>query len=335
LPHLVDRAVAFLEKALHESGGQVENDLSFLVGEELPVISVESEEGSVVRRRHRSYKSYVSHRTYVEGDRRSASFFRKSRHVSRAAAFYLLALLLSQSSARAEDPLQKETVEFFPLALDGTIALENTDGSIHIYGWYEPRVRLAAVRKAYTDARLQQVRVATKAAPAALIVRTIIPKASGLFADRSGTVDYTLTVPEPARLKLKLVNGEITLDGLRGAEVELALVNGRITALNCYTQVRARSENGAMEAFFEWWENSAASFDYVLRHGRIGIRLPAGARFRVRARTGNGRIHQEFKFAVPIETGPGQTLEGETAPHPAVSLDLSTGGGNISIDAIR
>jgi len=90
-----------------------------------------------------------------------------------------------------------------------------------------------------------------------------------------------------------------------------------------------------MEAFFEWWENSAASFDYVLRHGRIGIRLPAGARFRVKARTGNGNIHQEFKFAAPIEMGPGQTLEGETAPHPAVSLDLSTGGGNISIDAIR
>ncbi|HSU87039.1 MAG TPA: hypothetical protein VLI42_09935, partial [Chthoniobacterales bacterium] len=36
LPHLVDGAVAFLEKAVRESGGQVENDLSFLVGEELP-----------------------------------------------------------------------------------------------------------------------------------------------------------------------------------------------------------------------------------------------------------------------------------------------------------
>jgi hypothetical protein len=274
-------------------------------------------------------------RTHAERNRRSASFLRKSSRVSRGAAFYFLVLLLSQNGAGAEPPLQKESVAFFSLALEGTIALENTDGSIHIYSWYEPRVRLAAVRKAYTEARLQQVRVATKAAPAALIVRTIIPKASGLFADRSGTVDYTLTVPEPARLKLKLASGEITLEGLRGAEVELALVNGRITALNCYARVRARSENGAMEAFFEWWENLPASFDYVLQHGRIGIRLPAGARFRVNARTGSGRIHQEFKFAAPANAGPGQTLKAETAPNPPVSLDLSTGGGNISLDAVR
>ena len=142
------------------------------------------------------------------------------------------------SVALAEDPLQNETEEFFPLPLNGTVTLENTDGSIHIYGWSEPRVRLAALRKAYTQPRLQQIRVETRAGPAALAVRTIIPKATGFFADRSGTVDYTLNVPEPARLKLKLANGEITLDGLRGAHVDLELVNGRIVALNCYAHVR-------------------------------------------------------------------------------------------------
>lgn len=219
--------------------------------------------------------------------------------------------------------------------MDGTIELANTDGSIQIYGWDEARVRLATLRKAYTEPRLEQVRVTTKAEPAALIVRTIIPKASGLFADRSGTVDYTLTVPETARLKLKLANGEIILQGLRGAEVDLALVNGRIMALNCYAQVRARSQNGVMEAFFDWWENLPATFDYVLQRGRIGVRLPATARFRVNARTGEGRIDEEFELAAPVNLGPGQTLEAASASDALMSLGLKTGGGNISIDAIR
>src|SRR5204863_6622607 len=106
---------------------------------------------------------------------------------------------------------------------------------------------------------------------------------------------------------------------LRGANADVELVNGRITALNCYAQVRASSSNGVMEAVFEWWENLPAMFDYALQRGRIGVRLPGGARFRVNARTGNGRIHQEFKFGAPVNVGPGQVLEGATVPDAPVS----------------
>ena len=251
--------------------------------------------------------------------------------------FPILAGLLVGSSAvvRAEVPLREQSEQFFPLALNGTITLENTDGSIHIYGWNEPRVRLAALCKAYSASRLRQIRVETRAEPAILAVRTVVPKVSGWFADRSGTVDYTLTVPAAAQLRLKLANGEVVLQGLRGAKVDIALVNGRITALNCYAQIRANSSNGVMEAFFEWWENLPAKFDYALQRGRIGVRLPAGARFRVDARSDNGRIHQEFKFGAPADVGPGQVLEAATVPDAPVSLGLRTGSGNISLDAIR
>lgn len=320
-PHLVDGAVASLEEALRESEGEIENDLG-LLGEELSVISMWWKKRNVARKGHRSYKSYVSYRTHVE----------PNRFLS---ALLLLALFLSQSSGCAKRPLQEQSEQFFPLARGGFITLENTDGSIHVYGWDEPRVRLAALRRAYTGPRLEQVRIETIAEEAALTVRTIVPKASGLFADRSGTVDYTLTVPESARLKLKLVNGEISLQGLRGAEVDLELGNGRIIALNCYAQVRARSKNGVLEAFFEWWENLPATFDYALERGRIGVRLPRNARFRVDARTGDGWIHQQFGFGAPAKIGSGQSLEAATAPDAPVSLGLRTGGGNISLDAIR
>jgi hypothetical protein len=210
------------------------------------------------------------------------------------------------------------------------------------HGWLDPRLRLdeprvplTALRKAYTESRLHQIRADTRSQPASLTVRTIIPAASDLFADRSGTIDYTVTVPETAQLKLKLVNGDVTLHGLRGGRANIELVNGRIIALNCYARVQARSVNGALEVFYEWWENLRAAFDYTLQHGRIDASLPSEARFAVDAATSNGWIHDGFKFNSPTNVGPGQCLKTASARDALVSLGLRTGGGNISLNVVR
>ncbi len=250
------------------------------------------------------------------------------------AAKLLLALVLAAPNLRAEDPLLAQTEEFFPLPLNGAITLENSGGSFHIFGWYEPRVRLVAVRRAYTAARLAEIRVEKKLDPSALAVRTVIPPASGLFADRSGTVDYILNVPEMAHLRVQLGTGEVLVQGLRGGHAEIELTNGRVVAANCFAEVRAHSTNGVLEVFYEWWENLPASFDFTLRHGRLGARLPAGAQFRVDAQTTNGRIGNGFGFK-PETHEPGQSLQGATAPEPPVTLKFRTGGGNISIDSWR
>jgi len=244
-------------------------------------------------------------------------------------------LVLSIAGASAEQPLQLQTEQFFSLPLDGSLTIDNTDGSIHVFGWYEPRVRVATLRQAYSEARLHQIRVETSPGPASLAVRTIIPSAHRLFADRSGTVHYTVTAPETAQLSLKLANGEISLQGLRGGHAQVEFVNGRLFLLNCYARVEARSVNGAMDVFFDWWENLPAAIDFFLQHGRIGARLPAAARFRVAARTAQGGIHNGFGFRAATGAGAEQTLGGATAADPPVSLGLLTGGGNISIEAIR
>jgi hypothetical protein len=243
----------------------------------------------------------------------------------------LAALLCFSENAFAEQPLQMQTENFFSLPLDGTITIDHGDGSIHIFGWYQPRVRLATLRKAYTKARLSQIEVATIAKPASLDIRTIIPKAPGFFADRSGTIDYTLNVPETARLNLKLGNGEISLQGLRGGNAAIDFMNGRLLAINCFAKVRAHSVNGVMEVFFEWWENLPATFNYVLERGRIGARLPAVAQFRADAATASGGIENGFGFKKTYP-GNGEALKASTATSPSISLFLRTGGGNISID---
>jgi hypothetical protein len=246
--------------------------------------------------------------------------------------FFASALLVS--CAQRSDPLQAQTEQFFPLPLDGAITLENGGGSIHVYGWYEPRVRLVALRQAYTQRRLRGIRIETKSQPTGLAIRTIIPRPRGFLADRSGTVDYSLNVPEPSHLHLRLRDGEIILSGLRGGSADISLTNGRVTAWNCFARVRGHSVNGVFEAFFQWWENLPARFGYTLGHGRIAVLLPAEARFQVDAQTTNGRIHNDFHLS-PIDSGAGQKLTGATAPNPPLSLGLRTGDGNINVDLVR
>jgi hypothetical protein len=235
----------------------------------------------------------------------------------------------------ANPPLQEQNERFFSLSPGGTLTVNNTDGAIHVYAWNESRVRLAWVRKAYTTARLHQIRVTTRSQPNALFLQTNIPKATGFFADRSGTVEYTLTVPMRTNLTLKLNNGDITLSGLRGGQIGIELVNGWVSAGNCYAQIQARSVQGVMEIFYDWWEDLPAQLQFFLQRGRIMARLPINARFQVNAQAPNGQVNAGFPSFAATTNGSGQKLEGATAPNPSVSLGLRAAGGNITIDAIR
>ncbi len=249
--------------------------------------------------------------------------------------FLIFASAVTLSSGEGAEPLRAESDQSFALPLNGTLILENLDGAIHVYGWNFPKVRVGALCKAYTAHRVREIGYHAEVQATSLHIRTSIPSVSGFLADRSGTVEYSLSVPEAARLRLKQNDGEIILEGLRGGQAEIEFRNGRVTALNCYAEIRARAAQGVMEVFFEWWEDLPATFAYVLGHGRMVARLPSAARFRVMAETGHGSIHHQFPLPAPAPKGAGQVLEGATASPAPISLRLRTGSGNINLNAIR
>ena len=256
-----------------------------------------------------------------------------------AAAWSFASLLIlvacSAADARADAPLEKQTEQFLPLQPGAAVKLVNIDGAIQVFAWREPRLRLATLRRAYTAARLQQLGLTTETRGNQVIIQTVMPEVHGLFADRSGTIDYTVTVPETTPLRLKLRTGEITLHDLRGGSAQIELGNGRLTAWNCFARVEAHAGTGTMQAFFPWWENLAAAFDYHIGYGRLDLRLPPEARFRIEAETADGGIHDEFGLPVRRETQRGQSLRGATEPDPPLSLGLHIRLGNISIDKLR
>src|SRR5437773_7277640 len=123
-----------------------------------------------------------------------------------------IALAASAPWALGRQALEERTEANFAFGRDGAFTLENSDGSIRIYCWKEPKVKLVALRKAYTKPRLDQIQVEINPQPESISVQTRIASAAGFFAERSGTVDYTVIVPETAkREKLRIVNGEIVI----------------------------------------------------------------------------------------------------------------------------
>ena len=250
-------------------------------------------------------------------------------------ASLLIVVVGVAASARADEPLEKQTEQFLALRPGAAVTVVNVDGAIEVFAWREPRLRLATRRRAYTAQRLQQLGLTTETQADGVIIRTVMPAVRGLFADRSGTIDYTVTLPEMTPLRLKLKTGEIILHDLRGGSAQIELGNGRITAWNCFARVEAHARTGTLQAFFPRWENLAAAFDYHVGYGRVDVRLAPAARFRIEAETADGGIHDEFGLAVVHETERGQSLHGATAPDPPLSLGLHISLGNISIDKTR
>src|SRR6476646_11031444 len=129
---------------------------------------------------------------------------------------FVAANLLLAQAALAIEPLEENVEQTYDVDTDVTVTVENTDGSIRVYGADKPEVRFLAIKKAYNAERLAGIVVDVKASRNRIAITTRFPPRENALSDRSGTVDYIIVVPQAARLaELKLSNGELLVDGLR------------------------------------------------------------------------------------------------------------------------
>src|SRR5437879_551875 len=118
-------------------------------------------------------------------------------------SFGLAALFLFAAIASGKEPLEAVEQKSLAVAGDVQITLHLGAGTVHIYGSDENVIRITAMKKAYTKERLDGIKVEVAVTgDTADITTTFPPKPKGLsIADRSGTVDYMLIVPQSCTLK--------------------------------------------------------------------------------------------------------------------------------------
>jgi hypothetical protein len=247
--------------------------------------------------------------------------------------FAITALLLCACASDGAKTLEEITEDTYELSPTGTVTIRNQDGRIYIYGSDGSELKVKVIRKAFSQERLDALKVNVTIDGDDAVIDTVFPpKPEGWStADRSGTVEYLINVPQHCTItKAELANGEIMIDGMRGPSVEAQVGNGRIYARNCFTAARYTLARGGMDIFYGWWERRAFSLAAEIASGNVRVAIPSDANAQVNATTVNGNL--QSRFANPGENLGKQhevTLGDEGAN---AELVLRAVNGNVRID---
>jgi hypothetical protein len=228
--------------------------------------------------------------------------------------------------------LEQRLEETHSLAPTGSLNVKNTDGSIQVYGSDAAELTLKAIKRAYSVERLNGIRVQVTVRDGSASLETIFPPKPKWWrlSDRSGTVDYILIVPQELRmLHLELLNGEVTIAGLRGGKVKASLVNGRMSARNCFADLDYQVVNGAADFYYNWWEKKKFVLRAATADGGIGALLPGNASFRIEAEAPNGQIETNFVRPEPNARSRIKKLKTVIGSDPGPTFQLESRSGNI------
>jgi DUF4097 and DUF4098 domain-containing protein YvlB len=210
----------------------------------------------------------------------------------------LAALLLSFASCGSgSDRTFEETFEqFYTIEPTTDVSIRNRDGIVRVYGSPANEMEVQATKSAYTPKRLKQIGVHVSVHSGSVSIETNFPPKPtwGLF-DRSGTVEYTIVVPQTANiLRLKSGNGEVVVEGMRGQTLNAQLERGRMLARNCFSNAVLSLGRGTLNLTYEWWEPGRFSIQANVANGTALAFLPGSAAFHLIAETADGNIANDF-----------------------------------------
>ena len=242
---------------------------------------------------------------------------------------------LIASSLRAGEVLEDVVERRFPLDPSGTFSLRAIDGTVEIFGNDSPEVKIVAVKKAFSPERLNAIAIRVDARPNVVNIETTPPPVPHHhFSDRSGTVEYTINIPQTARIaRVELPNGNLVIDGMRGASIAANLGSGQLETHNCFCDQTIHVNQGELNVFFDWMEERPISIEAEIEDGNLSARLPTDAAFHMHAVAKQGHVSSDFS---PMENRKGDDSEineviGDDA---TTKLSFRAGEGNIHVSEV-
>jgi hypothetical protein len=239
-------------------------------------------------------------------------------------------LLLCSALAFAVTASAKVTEKFaqtYPLEANGTIHLENVNGSVEIAAWDKAEVSLEAEKSAKEQEGLDRMHLKIESSPRRLSIKTEHEKKWKFWDNMNAQVHYKLMVPAGASLeKIDVVNSGIHVTGLKGT-VNLEAVNGTIEAEGLAGPGRFATVNGSIKVVYA---SLAAQPDISLEtvNGGGTLRLPADAAFQLDAETVNGGTNCDFP--ITLEKSGKRHLRG-TVNGGGLSVKMESVNGGLSI----
>ena len=241
-------------------------------------------------------------------------------------------MLLAQPAPAAAKVLEENVEQKYELDADATLSVSNTDGSIRIYAAETSEILIQATKKAYTVERLQGIVVDVQASRKAVTINTTFPPRKNALSDRSGTVEYIVIVPQAIEItQLKLVNGEVTIEGLRGGSAKAQVKNGWIAGQDCFADLNLTVETGRLDVFYGWWEERKFSVKGSSNRGIVRAFLPSDASVMLNASSETGRIINAFRAEKTGANDTVRSLNTVFGTNAEAAIELKAGSGDIQI----
>lgn len=217
------------------------------------------------------------------------------------------------------------------------INIENPDGSIMVYGANESELTFWATKRAYSQKRLDEIKIKVSAQPGTVSITTEFPpRAKWGLSDRSGTVNYVLVVPQTASIgQMKLQNGELMLKDMRGGLVHADLGNGWVYVQNSFNDLDLSVGMGGIMILFQWWESGNFTAAAKIESGKTLVWLPVDASFHIIAEASTGQLVNDFADPQERSAEPVRTIDKRIGPSPNAAIKLRAAEGNIKITAER
>src|SRR5437868_286119 len=243
---------------------------------------------------------------------------------------------LFANSIGAGEVLEDVVERRFPLDPSGTFSLRAIDGTVEIFGTDSREVTIVATKKAFSVERLNAIAIRVDARPDAVNIETKQPPAPRhRFSDRSGTVEYTINIPQTARItRVELPNGELVIDGMRGASIAANLGRGQLAIHNCFCDQTIHVNQGGLNVFFDWLEERPIAIEAVIEDGNILAHIPTDATFQLRALAKQGHVSSDFSPMESHKRGDASEINEVIGDAPATTLSLRANEGNIHISEV-
>src|SRR5438132_13496080 len=170
-----------------------------------------------------------------------------------ALVLFSLGLLLLIGSLSAGEVLEDVVERRFPLDPSGTFSLRAIDGTVEIFGSDSREVKIVATKKAFSLERWNAIVIRVDARPDAVNIETTPPPTPRhRFSDRSGTVEYTINIPQTARIaRVEMPNDELVIDGMRGSSIASSLACGQLAIHNCFRDQTIHVILSEINVFFD------------------------------------------------------------------------------------
>ena len=208
-----------------------------------------------------------------------------------------------------------------PLDHGGSFELDNVNGRVEVTTAPEAEVRIEADKAASSTSLLRRLDVQIEGQGSRVRVHTQYPHMAW-FLGSGGQVDYRITLPSDARVRVKTVNGRVVVDGV-ASEVRASTTNGSVDVKDAGGEVVASTVNGSVTARYR---SRPADADTRLSttNGSVTLFLPEGSGGRLEAETVNGSVQTDL---------PMQSTDRATRHH--VVGRLGDGHGSIELKAVN